>query len=58
MSNKVAHNTPAGLPPQLWPEALEGFDPFYRYLLIEGWVAKRELAALKRLLRGRRGLVT
>ena len=31
---------------------------FYRDLLIEGWNAKRELAALKRLLRDRRGLFT
>ena len=58
MSNNTVHGPFPGLPLQLWPEALEGFDPFHRELLLEGWAAKRELAALKRLLRERRGLAT
>ncbi len=56
MSNNIAQNPFSGLPPELWPEALEDFDPFYRKLLIEGWNAKRELAALKRMLHDRCGL--
>ena len=58
MNNNIAHNPFPGFPPELWPEALQNFDPFYRELLIDGWNAKRELAALKRWLQEHRSLAS